>query len=57
MTTRTDKEISDQLERAHQAHQGQQKGSNWPGMTFEDGVIATIEWITGYVDEAPMDDE
>lgn len=28
----------------------------WPGMTYEDGVRAAIEWLTGQRPEAPFDE-
>lgn len=31
--------------------------SIWPGMSYADGVKATIEWIRGDRDEGPMEDE
>jgi len=30
--------------------------SKWPGMTYEQGVKAAIEWLIGQTDVAPMDD-
>lgn len=35
------------------AHKGREKGSHFPGMSYEDGILATIDWLTGYDDEAP----
>lgn len=32
-------------------------GSMWPGMTFEEGVIATIDWLTGRREDPPMEDD
>lgn len=31
-------------------------GTKVPGMSYEDGVVATILWLTGQSDENPMDD-
>lgn len=28
----------------------------YPGMTFEQGVAAAIDWMTGEVEESPLDD-
>ncbi len=28
-------------------------GSNFPGMTYEDGVYAAIQWMSGFTDERP----
>lgn len=30
--------------------------SKYPGMSYEDGVIAALDWITGDVDEHPMEE-
>lgn len=30
--------------------------SKFPGMTYEEGVLATIRWMTGESDESPMED-
>ena len=30
-------------------------GTQWPGMTFEEGVDAALSWALGHIDEAPMD--
>jgi hypothetical protein len=30
--------------------------SRWPGMTYEQGVEATVLWVTGDSDENPMAD-
>jgi hypothetical protein len=31
-------------------------GTRWRGMSYEDGVIAAIEWMRGDRDESPMAD-
>lgn len=31
--------------------------NKWPGMTYVEGVRNALEWVLGYMDEAPMDDE
>lgn len=35
------------------AHEGREKGGRLPGMSYEDGVLATIDWLTGYDDVPP----
>ena len=32
-------------------------GSHYPGMTYEDGIVYTLDWILGRSDEAPGDEE
>lgn len=51
---RTTAEIDDTLNRAMEAEDDGR--SNRPGMTFEQGVSAAIQWITGQHNENPMDD-
>lgn len=34
-------------------HKGREYGSHYRGMSYEDGVIAAIDWLTGNVEEAP----
>lgn len=36
------------------AEQSGKGGSRFPGMTYEDGIRAAIDWITGDVDDAPL---
>ena len=31
-------------------------GSQYPGMTYEQGVLAGIEWVLGHIDEIPFED-
>lgn len=31
-------------------------GSKWPGMSYEDGVIAALEWVQGDRDENPFEE-
>lgn len=51
--TRTQAEIDDQ---ANLAAEGMDRGSNYPGMSYEEGVHATLLWVTGQSDERPMED-
>jgi hypothetical protein len=50
---RTSKEIEDLMDKAYDSDMG---GSNFPGMTYEQGITAVIEWLES--DEAynPLDD-
>lgn len=47
-------EIDEVLNRAADAEADGQ--SNWPGMTYEQGVQAGILWVTGQTDDNPMAD-
>jgi hypothetical protein len=51
---RTDEEIDGVLNAAADA--ADSGTSRWPGQTYEDGVAAGIQWITGSADDNPMDD-
>ena len=31
--------------------------SEYPGMSYEEGIIAAIEWLTGECDDYPFDEE
>ena len=51
---KTEAELDKALNEAYESKD--EHGSKWPGMSYEDGVIATIEWIKGNSDEAPMEE-
>ncbi len=36
--------------------EGRSSGSAFPGMSFEEGVRAGIEWLLGQTDVSPMDE-
>jgi hypothetical protein len=55
MATPTKPEMDEQLNQAYESKDAQ--GSKWPGMSYEDGVIATLNWVTGETSEPPMEDE
>lgn len=51
---RTDDEIDGVLNAAMESiDEGR---ARWPGMTYEQGVDAGIRWLTGEVDDNPMED-
>jgi hypothetical protein len=50
---RTDDEIDEQKNKALESD----GRSKWPGMTYEQGVARALDWVTGYDDVAPMEDE
>lgn len=37
--------------------QEQKGGSRWPGMSYEQGILATLEWVSGIRDISPLVDE
>jgi hypothetical protein len=52
---RPDDEIDEQV---NQAQVSEEQGfSKWPGMTYEQGVLAALRWVRGDDDEPPMSDE
>ena len=48
---KTEAEIDEQV---NAAHEGRDDGGKFPGMTYEDGVLAMLDWLTSDGDEAPM---
>ena len=53
MAKPSEKQIDAQLNLAAEA---EEHGTKWPGMTYEQGVRAGIEWVLGWINEAPMDE-
>lgn len=51
---RTEEEVNEVLDKCSQ--QEDEGGSRWPGMTYEQGVRNALDWITGNVDDNPMED-
>lgn len=54
MSTRPEHDVIDQL---NQAVEGVARGSRWPALSYEEGVMATLSWVLGLRDEKPMEDE
>jgi hypothetical protein len=55
MTVRSQEEVNEQIDRASD---NINKGiSKYPGMTYEEGIRAAIDWMSGESDELPMDDD
>ena len=52
---RTEEEIDDVLNRAAEAEDAGK--TQWPGMTYEQGVAAALHWAVGNQDNNPMDDD
>ena len=45
--TRSNKEINDLLDKCYEAENNGE--SQYPGMSYEEGIKAAIEWVTGNV--------
>jgi hypothetical protein len=52
--TPSEEQIVDTVERAALA--GMAGTTEWPGMTYEQGVEAALRWVTGETQSNPMDD-
>jgi hypothetical protein len=50
---RSDNAVDDQL---NKAADGADRGSAWPGMSYEQGVEAALRWVTGQTEDKPMED-
>lgn len=50
---RTDMEIVEQIDEAMTARD---EGGRYNGMTYEEGVIAALEWVAGHNNDKPMED-
>ncbi len=50
---RSGKEIEDVLDAAAE---GEESGTKWPGMSYEQGVLAALRWVFGESDDNPMAD-
>ena len=37
-------------------HEGRNQGTRYSGMTYEDGILAALDWLTGAIEEAPDED-
>lgn len=49
-----DEEITDQLELARD--QEAKGGSQWPNMTYEQGVAEALSWVQGLTPTKPMEE-
>jgi len=50
---KTENEINEQLDMAFEKRDN---GNGFYGMTYEEGVIAALDWVRGNIDEKPMDE-
>lgn len=51
---RTDEQIDEQLTAAMESVDN--GTTNWPGMTYEQGVDNALRWVTGQSNDPPMED-
>lgn len=51
---REEEEFDDVINTAYEIKD--EVGSKWPGMSYEDGVIAALEWAKGERDEHPFEE-
>lgn len=51
---RTDQEIDQVL---NKAADGINEGSAYPGMSYEDGIQAFADWLFGYTEDAPFEED
>lgn len=54
MVKPTQQQIDKQL---NLADKGFERGTSFPGMSYEEGVKNAIEWIMGYTQDAPLDED
>ncbi len=51
------KRSGDEIDRVmNWAHEGQNSGTRYAGMSYEEGITAMLDWLTGISDEAPDDE-
>ncbi|QJD53287.1 hypothetical protein SEA_TEMPO_65 [Microbacterium phage Tempo] len=50
----TEEQVDDAINTAYELKD--EVGSKWPGMSYEDGVIAALEWIKGDREENPFEE-
>lgn len=51
---RQQSEIDDVIGRATEGME--EGGSRFPGMSYEEGVLAALDWVTGNADDDPMEE-
>lgn len=51
---RTQSQIDEQMGKAAA---GWENGSQYPGMSYEEGVMEGIKWVLGETNDVPMPDE
>ena len=54
MSKPTDEEMEAECDKTYDADEN---GSAWPGMSYEQGVRAALDWVLGNSDDPPIGDE
>jgi hypothetical protein len=54
LIVRSEQEIESLLEQCLVA---ENEGSDYPGMSYEQGIKCAIEWVIGHTDEHPLNSE
>lgn len=54
LVVRSEEEVDDLSNRVSEVKDT--VGTKWKGMTFEDGIRSTIDWLVGDQDEDPLED-
>jgi hypothetical protein len=57
MMKRDEEEIEEQIGRCYDNKDKYGMGGKWPGMSYEDGVLAALQWVIGNQEEPPMEDD
>lgn len=52
--TKTEKQIEQQLQKAEDASIN---GTKYSGMTYEEGMLALYNWLTGETDDLPLEED
>ena len=53
MSKPTEDEVREEIDRANSSNE---EGSRYPGMTYEEGVVAALGWMLGDIKSSPMED-
>jgi len=51
---RDEKEVFELIDKISEVQE--EKGSNFPGMSYEDGIKEVLDWLTGNTDSNPIED-
>lgn len=54
---RSEEEIEAQLDKTSDLINETNGKSKWPGMTYERGVQAALEWVLCHADEPPIEED
>jgi hypothetical protein len=48
-------EVEAEAVKAIESKEQHGRAGQWPGMAYEDGVLAALDWVLGDDDQAPME--